>query len=142
MGSFVSTETVAQTLGGDTIKGAIITINIGPLKNNKGQLACALHDKADDFPMGFKGSNVQFHNITGEFGQCVFTNVSNGVYALAIIHDKNSDRKLNTNLVGMPKERWAVSNDVHPKMRAPKFEEAKFEVIDGEDMQFDLRPRK
>lgn len=123
------------------IKAATITVTVGPFKNDKGQLSCALHDKKDSFPMNFKIDNAQVHPIEGDYGTCVFEDVPAGIYALAVMHDKNGDNKLNTNFLGIPKEPWAVSNNVRPSLRAPKFKEAKFEILNGEQKKFDLEVR-
>lgn len=144
MGATIMANVLTNNVAAENeeIKGATITVNIGPFNNDKGQFSCALHDKKDGFPMDFKVPNVQFHPIEGDHGTCVFNNVPSGIYALAVIHDRNSDHKLNTNFLGIPKEPWAVSNNVRPSLRAPKFKEARFEIIDGEHKRFDLEVRK
>lgn len=47
---------------------------------------------------------------------------------IMLYHDKNDDDKCNRNMVGMPTEKIGFSNNARPKMRAPKFEEAKVEA--------------
>lgn len=50
-------------------------------------------------------------------------------YALIALHDANANGKMDTDFFGRPKEKWATSNNVRPKMRAPRFGEAKFAVL-------------
>lgn len=71
--------------------------------------------------------------------ECRFANLNPGAYALAVSHDRNCNRKTDTNLVGMPKEDWGVSNDVRPRPRAPRFEEARFVVKDGDTLRQTVR---
>ncbi|MEM9170459.1 MAG: DUF2141 domain-containing protein [Pseudomonadota bacterium] len=55
-----------------------------------------------------------------------------GDYAFAVYFDKNGDGKLNRGKVlGLPKEPFAFSNDVRPKLRKPTFEETKVAVEPG-----------
>ncbi len=46
-------------------------------------------------------------------------------------HDLNGNLKKDRNFVGMPKEAWSVSNNVHPSMRAPRFEDAAVRIAGG-----------
>ncbi len=55
-----------------------------------------------------------------------------GEYAFVVYYDENGDGKLNRGkLLGKPKEPLAFSNGVRPKLRRPKFEEAKVDVEPG-----------
>lgn len=60
-----------------------------------------------------------------------FTDLAPGRYAVRVMHDENGNGKLDTNLLGIPKEGYGASNN--PKvMRAPRFDEAAFEIADGD----------
>jgi len=48
-----------------------------------------------------------------------------GAYAIAVHHDQNSNGKLDTNFVGIPKEGYGVSNDARPMFSAPRFAAAR-----------------
>jgi uncharacterized protein (DUF2141 family) len=54
-----------------------------------------------------------------------FTDIPTGEYALAMYQDLNNNKKLDTNLVGYPKEPFAFSQNIKPKFSAPTFEECK-----------------
>jgi uncharacterized protein (DUF2141 family) len=49
-----------------------------------------------------------------------------GEYAVSAFHDQDGNGELNTNLIGMPKEPIAASNNALGKFGPPKFEDAKF----------------
>ena len=55
-----------------------------------------------------------------------------GDYAFVAYYDSNGDGRLNRSALGAPTEPYAFSNDVKPKLRKPRFEEAKVEVAPGE----------
>lgn len=65
--------------------------------------------------------------LTGQ-ASVVFENLSPGVYAASIIHDANSNRKLDTNFIGLPREGFGFSNDAMGAFGPPSFEKAKFTV--------------
>ncbi|GAB4520690.1 MAG: hypothetical protein Kow00133_07270 [Amphiplicatus sp.] len=55
-----------------------------------------------------------------------------GAYAFVAYLDENGDGRLNRGgLLGRPKEPYAFSNGVKPKLRRPRFEEAKVDVAPG-----------
>jgi uncharacterized protein (DUF2141 family) len=45
-----------------------------------------------------------------------------------VLHDENANAKMDTTLIGLPKEGWGASLNPKPRMRAPRFEEAKFQL--------------
>lgn len=53
-----------------------------------------------------------------------------GEYAIAIYHDKNENGKLDTNMLGIPKERYGFSNDARGKFGPASWRDAHFSVID------------
>jgi uncharacterized protein (DUF2141 family) len=54
------------------------------------------------------------------------TDLEYGEYAIAAYQDLDSDKKCNRNLIGIPTEPYAFSNNFKPTIRAPKFDECKF----------------
>ena len=57
---------------------------------------------------------------------CEFTAVMPGTYAVSVVHDENSNGKLDTNFIGMPREGVGASNDAKGHMGPPKFSAASF----------------
>ncbi len=47
--------------------------------------------------------------------------------AIALLQDLNNNGKLDTNLLGIPKEPYAFSNNIKPVFSAPKFQQYSFE---------------
>ena len=67
-------------------------------------------------------------------------NVPNGTWAITSFHDANNNGELDTNLVGMPTEPFAFSNNARGEFGPPTFEQMAFEVADaGLEMEIDFR---
>jgi len=49
-----------------------------------------------------------------------------GDYAIRVMHDVNGNGELDSNMVGMPKEPWGISNNARGNFGPPKFEDARF----------------
>ncbi|WP_282602925.1 DUF2141 domain-containing protein [Paracoccus sp. PARArs4] len=104
-----------------------IEIALTDLPSTEGSVFCALHDRADGFP----GSNeVAGQRVPAGQGRCVFEGIAPGRYAIAVLHDSNDNGRLDTNAIGLPQEAWGVSRNARPMMRAPRFDEAAFDLDD------------
>jgi uncharacterized protein (DUF2141 family) len=51
-----------------------------------------------------------------------------GEYAISAFHDANDNKKMDTNLFGIPKEPIGISNNATGFMGPPKYNDAKFTV--------------
>jgi uncharacterized protein (DUF2141 family) len=66
--------------------------------------------------------------MQGGKARLVFAGLAPGRYALRVFADENGNGKLDTNLMGMPTERYGFSNDAKGNRAAPDFEAAAFSV--------------
>lgn len=118
---------------------ADLVVAVSGIASEKGEIGCALFRGASGFPMDpTKATRVWIKAKPGT-AECRFTGLDSGTYALAVSHDLNGNQRTDTNFIGMPKEDWGVSNNVRPRLRAPRFEEARFEVKDGENARLEVR---
>ncbi|MGK0495475.1 MAG: hypothetical protein ACJAU2_001866 [Maribacter sp.] len=58
----------------------------------------------------------------------VVKDIPDGDYAVAVFHDKNENGKLDTNMLGIPKEPVAFSNAKMKMFGPPKFDECAFSI--------------
>jgi uncharacterized protein (DUF2141 family) len=108
-------------------QASLIHVEIDGLRNDKGQVLCALFSSAADFPKN--GDKAIEHAKSGiSHGQavCEFPGVAPGRYAVSVFHDENSNGKMDTNLVGIPREGVGASNNARGHFGPPKFEAAAF----------------
>jgi uncharacterized protein (DUF2141 family) len=97
-----------------------IAVRVDGMKNDDGRLLCSLFNGPDGFPRDahkqFRGAHVSIHGGTGI---CEFDNVPAGTYAATVLHDTNSNGKMDFNKVGMPKKGFGFSNDAKVTMLPP-----------------------
>ena len=62
-----------------------------------------------------------------------------GEYAVRVMHDKDSNGELKTNMLGMPTEPWGMSNDAMGKFGPPKWEDARFTLENAATQTITLR---
>jgi uncharacterized protein (DUF2141 family) len=113
---------------------SVIHVEISGLHSDKGQMLCALYSsgQAEAFP---KKADKAVARLTAKIAVrqavCDFTGIAPGTYAVSVVHDENSNGKLDTNFIGMPREGVGASNDAKGHMGPPKFGTASFHYEGG-----------
>jgi uncharacterized protein (DUF2141 family) len=117
-----------------------VLLEVSSFKNTRGTLNCRLFTKASDFPDG-EGILTLRTPITGTNTTCTFPNVEPGTYAVAVVHDENSNGKLDKNFVGVPSEGYGVSNNKTYALSAPKWDESIFTIAPSESKTLQVKLR-
>lgn len=107
--------------------GSDVRVITTALRNTNGQVICSLFDSADAFDKQIAIQNVKVPTVAPET-TCVFHDVKPGTYMVTVIHDENSNNKLDKNFFGIPKEGYGVSNNHTYAMSSPKYAESTFTV--------------
>lgn len=147
---FVASQAIslAPTLAQETVAtntSGTLTVTFTKLRSSKGVLRVTLFDALQEgkgFPGDTKKSReakvIELSKVVPDGAKettVTFDGLSQGTYAVAAFHDENNNNKMDTHWYGKPKEGSAASNDPRPKMRAPRWSEAKFEVPEnGKDI--------
>jgi uncharacterized protein (DUF2141 family) len=118
---------------------ADVVVVVTGIRSAAGEVGCALFPNARGFPLDLSGAVQQWHAVQLSGVTCRFEGVKPGTYAVAVTHDLNGNHRTDRNFFGIPTEDWGVSNDVRPRMRPPRFEEAAFKVTDGAPVRLTIR---
>jgi uncharacterized protein (DUF2141 family) len=102
-----------------------LTVEFAALRNSNGNIHYELFDA--------KKNSVNSGSITVNNNKAfvVIDNLKAGQYGLNFIHDENMNKKLDTNLLGIPKEGFGFSNNAQVRFGPPAFEKWLFEVKDN-----------
>jgi uncharacterized protein (DUF2141 family) len=122
--------------GGEGQLKAVVE-KVGP---QGGQLICLLFGAADGWPNDRRLARKEVTMVAskGEL-TCDFGPQPEGTYAVSVLHDQNTNGKMDRNLLGIPREGWGVSNNVKPTMRKPHFDECKFDLKGDRTISIVLR---
>ena len=119
-------STLSFTFQPSVRTGNLIVI-VKNIRNTKGQIGLSLYQSGDGFPNHPEKALVSvFIKAKADSATYSFSNIKPGIYAAAAFHDENSDKKVNSNFLGIPKEGIGVSNNVKGRFGPPKFDDAKF----------------
>ncbi len=115
-----------------------INLKISNLKSTA-ILRIAFYKKENKFPDEGKFAIAKEvkPSKTGEV-TLTFTDIPVGEYALALYQDSNGNKKLDTNIVGYPKEPFGFSQNIKPKFSAPTYEECKI-IFNANNTTFSIK---
>lgn len=116
-------------LNNEISNSGTIEVTVTNVESSEGQIRAVLFQGKDGFPDDNQKAYKSI-SVPAQKGKTVFTytNIPYGDYAISLLHDKNSDGKMNTNTFGYPQEGYGVSNNTIPTFSMPKYEEARFEL--------------
>ncbi len=107
---------------------ADINIEVKNLKNTVGKVSIGLYNKSENFTIVSKVYKGVHLNIGSHTLSYTFKEIPNGIYAVSVFHDENSNNKLDKNFLGIPKEGYGFSNNAKATLLAPSFNDAKFKL--------------
>ncbi|NRR30370.1 DUF2141 domain-containing protein [Oxalobacteraceae bacterium] len=117
----------AILLAASALAGAAdLTLRVDDVKSAQGNLMVSVFDSAASF-MRKPVANAIVPAVAGAT-TVMLKDLPAGSYAIAIFHDANSNGKMDKNLVGIPTEDYAFSNNAVGQMGPPSFESARLEL--------------
>src|SRR5215813_13311212 len=121
--------TIVSTLSAQENKPADsrIQVEIIGLRNDQGKILCSLYSSSEGFPKkAEKAIARSSSDISEHRAVCQFTGLAPGTYAVSVFHDENSNGRLDTNFMGIPREGVGASNNAKGHFGPPKFDAAAF----------------
>ena len=110
----------------------VVRVSIDGLRSDKGRVVCALYTSAEGFAKDDKKAIAHAESlISDRRGDCVFTDLQPGTYAIAVFHDENSNGRLDRNFLGIPREGVGASNNAKGHFGPPSFHDASFAYEGG-----------
>jgi uncharacterized protein (DUF2141 family) len=119
-----------------------IHVTILNIRNSLGTVDCALFNSPSGFPADTLRSALRLSamKVPDRMGHCDFDDLPPGKYALVVLHDENMNGRVDYNWLGVPREGYGFSNNVHGKLGAPSFEQAAF-LYDGKTLDLSISLR-
>jgi uncharacterized protein (DUF2141 family) len=110
------------------VTSGTLTIEISNIAVNTGYIRIAVYNSESQFLNEKQAILTKSVLVENERQISVdIPNLSHGTYAVAVFQDLNSNSKLDKNLLGIPKEPYAISNNVGGKWEIPKYKNHKFD---------------
>ena len=116
-----------------------LTVQTSGFSSSEGSVYIAVYREKDEFPVFGKQFKGKIVAIDGKTTKVVFNDLPTGKYAIAAYHDKNNNKKLDKNQLGIPQENYGFSNNARRTFSAPSFEEASFMVSTHKTININLK---
>jgi len=104
-----------------------INVRVSGLSSGMGTVEVSLFNNAEAF---MKEPYLQESGKANEDGvfETEFVSLTEGEYAIVVVHDANDNQKLDRGYFGFGAEDYGYSNNVRPWFGRPDFDQAKFTV--------------
>ena len=105
-----------------------ISVHVNNVSSKKGKVNVAVYNSDEAF-LSFERV-LTTESVQANEGSVVLkiANLPAGEYALAVFHDENDNGKLDTNWLGIPREKVAFSNAEMKTFGPPKYKECAFHI--------------
>lgn len=122
-GAFGNTTATHVEPMADTVT---VTVHVDGARSTEGRVIVALFASDEGFPRKLrKAAYSASVPLRSDSASVQIANVREGTYAVFVVHDSNSDGRLDTNWMGMPKEGIALSKWTGGR---PTFDDSTIEV--------------
>jgi uncharacterized protein (DUF2141 family) len=106
-----------------------LIIHVTGFRNTKGKLGAELFTSSAGWPEDVDKSYRHDHfPIEGDHATARFDHLPPGRYGVVVLHDENENKKLDRNLLLVPKEGFGFANNPHILLAAPPLEKATIPV--------------
>ena len=120
----------------NAVKENKVAVNISKIQSSEGQIILCIYDSSDNYD---KRIAFQEFKIKPEIDNVTFeTQLPDGEYLVMLVQDINSNGKLDTSFIGMPKEPVGLSN-YDGKGIPGKFKKHKFLVAEDTTVSIQLK---
>jgi uncharacterized protein (DUF2141 family) len=110
------------------VQACKLLVHIDGFRNQKGDAGVTIFNSADGWPENNQKAFLHGgHPFSGD-KTAVELQLPPGRYAVAALHDENSNHKLDRNMIGWPKEGFGFSNNPKVGLTAPSFDTAAIQV--------------
>lgn len=120
------------------IQAAELTVRIDGIPEGGGALMIQVLDSEEAFRDGTTAAASLILPATAPSVTFSTTALPPGTYAVRVMHDRNGNQALDSNLVGMPTEPWGFSNNAAGNFGPPAWNDARFELLDSESQTIQL----
>ena len=111
-----------------------LDVEVDNLRSAKGMIRICLTADPANFPACVDDANALTRSIPASVHTTSFGGLPQRGYALAIIHDENSNAKLDT-IAGIPREGYGFSRNAAVRFGPPRFSAARFMVAGDAELQ-------
>lgn len=113
---------------------ASLDIRIDGMRSEKGMIRLCLTADPDNFPDCVDDTRAVTRSVAAASRHLRVDGLAQGHYAAAVIHDENSNRKLDT-IAGIPREGYGFSRNAPVRFGPPKFAAARFDLGNDANVQ-------
>ena len=116
-----------------------LTIEAEGIQSSDGYIGVALYNADTSFLKKGKTCGGAFEPAKEGTTTITITDLPEGTYAVSLFHDKNGNKELDTNFIGIPKEPVAFSKAKMKMFGPPSFEDCSFQLTSDFEIKIPIK---
>ena len=125
----ITQDSTGENTNTDTLSKLVI--NLSGMQNTNGKVNVALFNSSASFNDPNQAYRELFLVCTGSSMTISLDSIIPGDYAFAIFHDENDNQNLDQNVLGIPTEGFAFSNNAMGTFGPPNWTQSKFTILNS-----------
>lgn len=113
---------------GNPVASSSVTVVVSQLESTESAVKLYFYNVRESFLQPKQYAFMKVVRPDGQNRISLPVELANGEWAVAITQDVNNNDKLDKNMMGIPTEPFAFSNNVRPRFAPPAFDDCKFTV--------------
>jgi uncharacterized protein (DUF2141 family) len=124
----VNTEEKPDTIVAADVSDRVpLKLTVHQVSSDAPRVKVAVYNSNKNFLLKEGRIKEFFVQPKGEIAEVEIKGLEYGVYAIVVFEDLNNSGDMDRNAVGLPKERYGLSNNFVPKVKKPSFKNCAFE---------------
>jgi uncharacterized protein (DUF2141 family) len=125
-----------------TIDAQNAEVTITGIRKTEGQIVIVVFIDQESFKKEQPYRELMYSklDICGGEMKVQFT-IPHGTYGIVLVDDETGDGYMDYNFLGMPKEGFGFSDYYHAGLTMPKFDDFKFDLVEGQKKSINIRVR-
>lgn len=116
-----------------------LTIEAEGIQSSDGYIGVGVYNTEATFLKDGKTFSGTFEPTKKGKTKITIADLPEGIYAVSIFHDKNGNKELDTNFIGIPKEPVAFSKAKMKTFGPPSFEACSFQLISDLEIRIPIK---
>ena len=115
-----------------------LKVNVSNIDPIEGDIYVAVYNSEESYMDLDLTVFQQIVPVEADIEEIIFEDIPEGEYAVTVFQDLNDNGKLDTKLIGIPKEPYGFSNNARGTIGPPKYDSAKFSVKGDTEIEITL----
>ncbi|MDX1699043.1 MAG: DUF2141 domain-containing protein [Melioribacteraceae bacterium] len=126
---------IAQNGNSENVESGKFVVIVSGFDSDEGNAMIALYNSEENYSENGEKFKRTMSKIKDSKVEWIIEDLPFGEYAIKLYHDENENGRMDRNMMGIPKEDYAFSNNATGSFGPADYDDAKFEFVESGQKQ-------